>query len=211
MVIWLHSDSSSEYELDCIMPHLSLRNYVAIAIRGTQVAPCCDRRFHWAQSPTAMMVAEELVLQTIAATSAEFSINRNKVFIAGHGFGGTLAQWLGLRNSQLLAGVVSIDGGFPRGSKSLIRWKLARKLPVLFMYGDQSELCDTDEVCRSLRHAYSAGLQYRFAQFSAADELDTAMAEAANRFMMDVVVGQCRGEPSEQGYEEQASARFRGN
>jgi hypothetical protein len=60
------------------------------------------------------------------------------------------------------------------------------------MYGERSELCDTNEVCRSLQTAHSAGLEYRFAQFPANDELDTAMAETANRFMMELVTGQTR-------------------
>ncbi len=190
LLIWLHSNDSSEYELDSVMPHVSLRNYVGLAIRGPQASPCNDRRFQWGNSTTNVAVAEELVLQAIDAASEKLSINRSKVFLAGHGAGGTLAQWIGLRHSQQVAGVVSIHGGFPRRSKSLVRWKLARKLPVLLMYGEHSELCNSDEVCRSLRHVHSAGLAYRFAQFPATDELDTAMADTANRFMMELVTGQ---------------------
>jgi phospholipase/carboxylesterase len=190
LLIWLHSHDSSEYELDSVMPHVSLRNYVAIAIRGPHASPSNERRFQWGSTHTCTAVAEELVLQAIDSASEKLSINRSKVFLAGHGAGGTMAQWIGLRHSQRVAGVVSIHGGFPRRSKSLVQWKLARKLPVLFMYGEQSELCDTDEVCRSLQHAHSAGLKYRFSQFPASDELDTAMADTANRFMMELVTGQ---------------------
>jgi len=197
LVVWLHSHDSSEYELDSVMPHLSLRNYVAIAIRGTQASQCNERRFQWGNSNTSMAVSEELVLQAIDAASNKLSINRSKIFLAGHGVGGTLAQWIGLRNRQRFAGVVSIHGGFPRRSKSLVQWKLARKLPVLFMYGEQSELCDTDDVCRSLRQVHSAGLAYRFAQFPTNDGLDTAMAESANRFMMELITGQTNRVPTE--------------
>ncbi len=208
LVIWLHSHDSSEYELDCVMPHLSLRNYVALAIRGTQSSRTNARRFRWEKSVSAMAVSEELVLQTIKAISEKLSINSQKIFLAGHGVGGTLAQWIGLRHSQHFAGVISIHGGFPRRSKSLVQWKLARQLPVLFMYGQQSELCDTDEVCRSLRHVHSAGLQYRFSQFATGDEFDTAMADAANRFMMDLVVDQTSVGLVESMYENQASVGF---
>ncbi len=197
LVVWLHSHDSSEYELDSVMPHISLRNYVAIAIRGTQASRCSERRFQWGNSNTSMAVAEDLVLQAVDAASMKLSINRSKIFLAGHGDGGTLAQWIGLRHSHRFAGVVSIHGGFPRRSKSLVQWKRARTLPVLFMYGEHSDLCDTDEVCRSLRHVHSAGLEYRFAQFPANDELDTAMAESANRFMMGLVTGQDARVPSE--------------
>ncbi len=208
LVIWLHSHGSSEYELDGLMPHLSIRNYVAVAIRATQLSESNEQRFLWGNSSTAMAVAEEMVLQTIKAVPNKISINRQKIFLAGHGVGGTVAQWIGLRNSHALAGVVSIHGGFPRRPKSLVQWKAARRLPVLFMYGQQSELCDTNEVCRSLRHVHSAGLRYQFAQFPAGDDLDTAMTDTANRFMMDVVVEKPENAFSESSYEEQAAVRF---
>ena len=197
LIIWLHSHNSSEYELDGVMPHLSLRNYVALAIRGPQVSRANDRRFQWGKTPSAMALSEELILQAMDATSNKLSINRRKIFLMGHGEGGTLAQWLGLRHSQRIAGVVSIHGGFPHRAKCLTQWKRARSLPVLFMYGERSELCDTDEVCRSLCHVHSAGLSYHFAQFPTGDDLDTSMADTANRFMMELVVGQASSSNTE--------------
>ena len=208
LVLWLHSDASSEYELDGLMPHLSLRNYVALAIRGTQLSQVSERRFQWGNASATVAAAEEMVLEAVESVSEKLSINRQKVFLAGHGAGGTLAQWLGLRHSQTFAGVVSIHGGFPRRPKSLVHWKAARSLPVLFMYGEQSEICDTDEVCRSLRHVHSAGLRYQFAQFPGGDVLDSAMTETANRFMMDLVLEQSSSTLAEISHEEQTAVRF---
>lgn len=34
LIVWLHSDDSSEWELDSVMEAISLRNYLAIAPRG---------------------------------------------------------------------------------------------------------------------------------------------------------------------------------
>ena len=38
LLVWLHSDHSSEYELDGLMQSLSLRNYAAVAIRGNRTS-----------------------------------------------------------------------------------------------------------------------------------------------------------------------------
>lgn len=205
LVIWLHSHGSSEYELDGVMPHLSLRNYVGIAVRGTQVSQANQRRFLWGKSATTMAVAEEIVFQAIDAFSDKISIDHQKIFLAGHGAGGTLAQWIGLRHSQKFAGIVSVHGAFPRRSKTLVHWKQSRKVPVLFMYGERSELCNTDEVCRSLQQVHLAGLRYQFAQFATGDDLDSSMTGMANRFMMNQIVDRTGSSFVETECNEQAS------
>ncbi|MDZ4850181.1 MAG: PHB depolymerase family esterase [Pirellulaceae bacterium] len=208
LVIWLHSQDSSEYELDSVMPHLSIRNYVALAIRGPRASQVKERCFRWGKSTSAMTTVEDYVLQAIKATSEHISFDRRKVFLMGVGAGGTLAQWLGMRNSQNFAGVVSFHGGFPRRSDTLVHWKAARKLPVLMTYGESSELCDADEVCRSLRNVHSAGLRYQFAQFATGDDLDTGMTSCANQFMMNLVADRSNESTSAPLLEAHASARF---
>ncbi len=135
-------------------------------------------------------MTEELVIQSINAALESLSIHPSRVFIAGFGNGGSLAQWIGLRNCNRFAGVISVNGCFPQRAKSLIHWRAAKKLPVLSMFGLNSTIFDTDEVCRSIRFAHTASLRYQFAQFACGDEFDTSMAATANRFMMKLVAGE---------------------
>lgn len=193
LVIWLHSQDSSEYELDGIMPHLSLRNYVAIAPRAMQKSKLNDRKFCWTQSGNGAVQAEGLVMQSIAHAINDLSVRPDRVFLAGYGTGGTLAQWIGLRNSESIAGVVSINGVFPKCSvfpkrcKSLLQWREPRNLPVLFIHGGQSALCDADHTCHALKSAHSSGFTYQFVQFPCGDELNTGMTAMANQFIMKIV------------------------
>ncbi len=187
LVIWLHSQDSSEYELDGVMPHLSLRNYVAIAPRALQRSKLSERKFCWTQSGSGAVLAEQLVMQSIAHAINDLSIRPDRVFLAGYGTGGTLAQWIGLRNSESIAGVVSINGAFPKRCESLLQWRESRNLPVLFIHGGQSELCDADQTCHALQSAHRNGLSYQFLQFPCGDELNTAMTAMANQFMMKIV------------------------
>lgn len=187
LVIWLHSHASSHREIEQVMPSVSLRNYVGLAPRGTSPLLQQERRFGWGESLEAFQQAEEMVLEAVEEVGSKLSVNGQRVFLAGHGLGGSLAQWIGLRNCCRFAGVVSIHGAFPSQFQPLKQWKAARKLPVLFMYGEHSRLCDARAVCLALENSRQAGLKYQFAQFDSGDDFYTDMGQMANRFMMQIV------------------------
>ena len=194
LVVWLHSDASCEHELDNIMMALSSRNYVAIAPRAQQKCRGIGNRFRWGLSATESAVAEDLVWDSIQSVSSGLSIDTNKIFLAGFGAGGTLAQWIGLKYASQIAGVVSLSGCFPKTPRPLSNWKQSRRLPVLFGQRQGSTLCSDDEFIRAVRISHRSGLGYRFFQMrsdedfcSEANDLDSAMLEASNRFMMGIV------------------------
>ena len=201
LVIWLHSQDSSEYELDGVMPHLSLRNYVAIAPRAMNISKRSERKFCWSELASSAASAETLVMQSIAHAISDLSVSPSRVFLAGYGTGGTLAQWIGLRNSESIAGVVSINGPFPQHyhsdpqrqytasqrHHSASQRLVACKLPVMFIHGGDSVLCDADQTCNALKSAHREGLSYNFVQFPCGDELNTAMTAIANQFIMKIV------------------------
>jgi hypothetical protein len=45
LLVWLHSDHSSEFEIDQMMPALSVRNYAAVALRGNRMSDRSTRLF----------------------------------------------------------------------------------------------------------------------------------------------------------------------
>ena len=194
LVVWLHSDASCELELDNVMMALSSRNYVAIAPRANQKCRGNDRCFTWGDSQTDCNVAEDLLWDSVQAVSSSLSINTRKIFLAGFGSGGTMAQWIGLKYAKQIAGVISLSGSFPTASKVLSDWKRARDLQVLFAQRQGSTLCSEDELLRAVRISHQSGLNYKFLQLRLeqddcleANELDSTMLEAANRFMMSIV------------------------
>ncbi len=194
LIVWLHSDASCELELDNVMMALSSRNYVAIAPRANQKCLGNDRCFYWGDSHSDCAVAEDLVWDSVQAVSSSLSINTRKIFLAGFGSGGTMAQWIGLKYAKQIAGVISLSGSFPTASKVLSDWKRARDLQVLFAQRQGSTLCSEDELLRAVRISHQSGLNYKFLQLRLeqddcleANELDSTMLEAANRFMMSIV------------------------
>jgi len=194
LVVWLHSDRSSEMELDSVMESLSDQNYIAVAPRANIRSSTKQRLFQWGNSKTDVAFAEAAVCDCIASAKELLPVKTDRVFLAGFGTGGTMAQWIGLQYSNLVAGVVSLSGAMPSLGGSLSNWKTTRHLPVLFSHRRGSSLCSHSDLQNAMRFSHRAGLNYRFSTlwseedtFSEADELSSSMLAVANRFMMGIV------------------------
>src|SRR5689334_12243455 len=58
LLVWLHGAGDDESQLKRIMPLVSLRNYVGVAIRGTETASALSRAgYTWLQSRADVAVA----------------------------------------------------------------------------------------------------------------------------------------------------------
>src|SRR5436309_12831588 len=58
LLVWLHDDGGSERELKRIMPLVSLRNYVSLAVRGTRTS---RGGYEWPETADASLPAEARV------------------------------------------------------------------------------------------------------------------------------------------------------
>jgi len=200
LIVWLHSDDSSEWELDVVMEAISLRNYLAIAPRGHRTSPKSNRLFRWGTQLTDLAFAENLVFECVDALLEGLPVHTDRIFLGGIGSAGTVAQWIGLKHPGRFAGVVSMQGVFPKDRCALSGWKAARQLPVLYMQGEPTSGCNDDDVAEAMQLAHAAGLAYRFVRFQdsamgssqdrlveKSESLDAEMFASANRFLMGIV------------------------
>lgn len=200
LIVWLHSDDSSEWELDVVMEAISLRNYLAIAPRGHRTSPKSNRLFRWGTHLTDLAFAENLVFECVDALLEGLPVHTDRIFLGGIGSAGTVAQWIGLKHPGRFAGVVSMQGVFPKHRCALSGWKAARQLPVLYMQGEPTSGCNDDDVAEAMQLAHAAGLAYRFVRFrdtamglsqdrlaEKSESLDAEMFASANRFLMGIV------------------------
>ena len=198
LVVWLHSQDSSEYELDGVMSALSVRNYIGIAPRANLECLYNDCRFQWGLNDQGCDTAAQRVWDCVQAATRGLSVNPQKIFLAGFGTGGTIAQWIGLKYARQIAGVVSLSGAFPTSTCALSNWKKARQLKVMFAQLQGSTLCTDEELVQAVRIAHHSGLDYQFLQCRPDDDielstpydpdsLDRSMLDAANRFLMGIV------------------------
>jgi phospholipase/carboxylesterase len=187
LVVWLHSEGGSERELRRVMPHVSLRNYVAAAPRGRKLNGQDATGFTWLQSPAAAGEAEERVRQCVEAAKARFNVNDRRVFIAGCGVGGTMALRLALQSPDQYAGAITLGGGMPEGNCPLKSVNSARGLPLMVASNIASREYPQSQVARDLRLLHSAGFALAIKQYVGDHDLSTCMLADMDRWIMDRV------------------------
>ncbi len=190
LIIWLHGCGSSERELEELMPYISIRNYVAVAPRGTKAFDPNGHRYSWAHSPASIALAEELIFDAIENASKRYNISRKKIFLAGRGAGGTMAWRMALRNPKQFAGCVSLGGVFPKSYQPLALLKDLRHLRSLWMVGERSSSCGIDTVVDCLPLLHAAKLQVAIRQYNCGDDLYADMFSDMNRWLMEIVTNQ---------------------
>jgi phospholipase/carboxylesterase len=149
LLIWLHGPGADERHLKHIMPHISMRNYVAVAPRGTLHRSREDarQRYSWRQHAGQIAEAEQRVFDCIEAAQERFNIARHRIFLAGFDCGGTMSFRLAMDHPQRFAGALSLGGPFPKGRNPLANLPHIRKVPLFLAYGRESQACPAEEVC----------------------------------------------------------------
>ena len=186
LLVWLHDTGSDERELRKIMPLVSLRNYVSLAIRGTCQA---DRGFGWSESAGGILAAESQVAEAVAQARQRFHVHRERIFLTGAGAGGTMALRLALRAPEDYAGAASIGGCFPQGNSPLARLALARRSRLLIMHCRDSLTYPVKHVCDELALFHAAGMSVTLRQYPCGDELTTQMLRDLDVWLMEQVTG----------------------
>jgi phospholipase/carboxylesterase len=190
LVVWLHGPDDGEHQLARVMPLVSLRNYVAIAPRGTVAGAAKLTAFCWQQVEEQITAAEERVLECLAIARQRFNVSPGRVFLAGHGCGGTMALRLAFRNPDHFAGVVSFGGRFPSGNAPLARLNAARRLAILLGCSRASRRYTTDMFCDDLRLIHAAGVPaITVCQYPGDDSLYPRMLADLDRWLMEQITG----------------------
>lgn len=189
LLVWLHGPSDDESQLKRIMPLVSMRNYVAVAVRGTCRA---DRKagrpgYSWSQNLAELALAEHRIFDAIEVASNRFHIAPRRIFLAGFDCGGTMAFRLAMEHPRRFAGVLSLGGAFPAGRGALRSLAEARRVPIFLACGRDSLQYPTANVCDDLKLFHSAGLHVALRQYPCSHELTAAMLADVDRWIMEQV------------------------
>jgi phospholipase/carboxylesterase len=191
LIVWLHGRAGNEQHLRRVMPHVSMRNFVAVAPRGT--ASKRPGRFHWEQDADRIEQAEAAIFDCIAAASERFNVHPERVFLAGAGSGGTMAVRVAWNYPQRFAGVATLGGALPVQLCPMRNVNDLRRLPCLVAMARQSQTYPEQQVCRDLRLMHSAGCTVALRQYPGKDDLTTCMLSDLNGWLMEIV---CAGKVS---------------
>lgn len=183
LIVWLHGSGGSEADARRVMPHISMQNFVAVAPRGTQ--PVSQRKLGYRWSQKHVAAAESRVLQALEMAESRFHIAANRIFLGGFDCGATMAYRIAFAHPHKFAGVVAACGGFPTGRRPFARLAESRKLPVLMLYGEQSEVYPPEAACADLRLFHAAGLDTTLRQYPSGQSLSKEMLGDVNRWVME--------------------------
>ncbi|RIK72190.1 MAG: hypothetical protein DCC67_19620 [Planctomycetota bacterium] len=184
LLVWLHGYGGSERELPQLMPHVSVRNYVAAAVRGTAAVDRAGRGHTWEDTRQAAGVAAERVRECIDAAQAKWNVHAERVFIAGQGCGGTMAMRVALQYPEWFAGAVSLLGPLPSGGCALNRVNQARRLPLMVAASSDSTAYPQRRVADDLRLLHAGGFALALRQYPGDDDLTTVMLSDMDRWIM---------------------------
>lgn len=193
LIVWLHDNACNEHQLRQVMPRVSMRNYVAVAPQGTWKDVRQRASYGWRQSDDMIEDAETRIVDCIAATKERFNIHPKRIFLAGHGSGGTMALRVAWNDPASFAGVAAFNGPLPSRQSPLRRVKELRDLPCLLATSRDSEAYPQNRVCDDLRLLHAAGCTVALRQYPGPDRLSPGMLADLDRWLMELVCGSTSG------------------
>lgn len=188
LIVWFHSNGFNEHQIDQVMPHISLRNYVGVGIRGTKAADSIGHRFDWHHSPAGIATTQEAVMQAIEATAERFSINTSRVILAGYREGGTMALRTAMREPDRFAGAISLGGRMPNGSIRNIQQLRERRMPMLWQWGTENAQYNDQNLKMDCQTSMAIGSRVEVRQYPGDDEMTTIVLHDLDEWIMRHVV-----------------------
>lgn len=190
LIVWLHNDGFNEHQVDHVMPHISVRNFIAVGVRGIRAADSMGHRFDWHTSGVAVAAAEESVMATLAEACDQFSVNQTRIVLAGYGNGGTMAMRIALRHPSQFAAAISLGGGMPKDEQVLsnLDQLRAHRLRMLWAWGTSGPHYCSERLQEDLRLAMMIKARLEVRQYAGDDEMDTVVLSDVNDWVMRSVV-----------------------
>ncbi|HXY35267.1 MAG TPA: hypothetical protein VEI07_13635 [Planctomycetaceae bacterium] len=158
LVVWLHESGKSERDIVEVLPMISMRNYLGLALRGTaRTNGESPDGFGWSHTRHAGFAFEERLHASVRQMRRDFHVHTERVFLVGAGEGGTMAWDLFLARPQWFAGIAALGGRFPWGRRPLRQFRtLCGKHALIAGDGQKASSAQAERVGRLL---YAAGME----------------------------------------------------
>ena len=183
VIVWFHAAGGNEEDIFSVLPDISERNYIAIAIRGPRE---CGTGAEWTTAEQGAGALADKLAGAIERLVRKFAINTDRIFLAGIGSGGTTALELLLERPELFAGAASLGGAFPSLIQPLARFRGLRGRRVLLSTALNSPDVKVVDMVTTGRLLYSAGMHVGTRIYHEADSLPTSkMLRDIDHWIMD--------------------------
>lgn len=187
LIVWFHRDGASESELDRVMPVISDRNYIGVALRGDVEA---STGHGW--SPDAGTSPELLqdVRAIVTGLRRQYHIHSERIYLAGFGSGATTAVQLMLAKPEWFGGVISFSGDLPKENGALLPVEELKDKRILLATSLGSKTSRVGDVVAAGRLLYSAGMQVGTRIYQDSENSPTVkMLRDVDSWLMDEICG----------------------
>ncbi len=190
LIVWLHNDGFNENQIEQLMPHISLRNFVAVGVRGIRAADSVGHRFDWHNSASAIESTHHRISAAIDDATSQFSVHPDRIILAGYQSGGTMAMRIAMRDPDRFAAVASFGGRMPQGSGVLgdLERLRRRKLPMLWQWAEDDVNYQAESLKEDIQLAMTIKAKVDIIQHKGDDEMTTATLGELNQWIMSRIV-----------------------
>lgn len=185
LVVWFHGDGFDETEVSSVMPNISERNYIGLALRGNLD---CGGGFAWSNSPEDLQTLINDVESLVLDMRRQYHIHSERIYLAGFGSGASSAMELILQKPEWFGGAACFCGSFPELKIPHPRFRELRNKRVLLATSTNSRTCKVGDVVAAGRMLYSSGMQIGTRVYNEAGTSPTSkMLSDINHWLMDDV------------------------
>jgi len=157
LLVWFHDEGGREEDVFNILPQISERNYLAMAIRGNVAVG--ERRASWSVDEAGAEALLDKLNEAIERMADQFSIHHERIYLVGAGSGGTTALELLLQRPEAFAGAACLGGAFPQLAHPLAKFRGLRGRRVLLATSLDCPNVKITDLVNSGRLLFSAGVQ----------------------------------------------------
>ena len=185
LVVWFHGDGATEEQLTSVMPEISDRNFVGLALRGNVA---CENGFGWSTEGDHGDQLVSDVESLVRMMRRQYHIHSERIYLAGFGSGATTAMDLILRKPEWFGGAACLCGSFSKFQLPEVPFQELQNKRVLLATSSDNRNKDVRDVVVAGRMLYSSGVQIgtRFYQ-EAGKSPSKKMLSDVNHWLMDDV------------------------
>jgi len=156
LIVWFHRSGGNEEEVFDVLPQISDRNYIALALRGN-----VDQgdSAAWSTATDGALELARLIEEAVTKLAQFVNVHTERVYLAGAGAGGTTALELMLHRPEAFAGAVCLGGAFPDVHMPLARYRGMRGRRVLLATTLECRDVRVVDLVAAGRLMYTAGMQ----------------------------------------------------
>ena len=185
LVIWFHGDGSSEAEVASVMPNISERNYLGLALRGNVVS---GEGFGWSTSGEPLQKLIQDVESLVLEMRRQYHIHSERIYLAGFGSGASAAMELILQKPEWFGGAACFCGSSLKFHVPHREDQELRNKRVLLATAANSRTCKVGDVVAAGRLLYASGMQIGTRVYQDAGHAPSIkMLSDINHWLMDDV------------------------